>query len=88
MNKYHEVLSKILDKGKLQQNKKGSITYLLNQTLELKPLDLLVLFESHAVAKKKLRDELGLFMAGERFYGSLQGYRRYLVGLLRSHSSK
>ncbi|MGZ9677537.1 thymidylate synthase [Flavobacterium sp. GNP001] len=63
MNKYHEVLSKILDKGKLQQNKKGSITYLLNQTLELKPLDLLVLFESHAVAKKKLRDELGLFMA-------------------------
>jgi thymidylate synthase len=72
MNKYHEVLSKILDKGKLQQNKKGSITYLLNQALELKPLDLLVLFESHAVAKKKLRDELGLFMAGER---STEAYR-------------
>jgi thymidylate synthase len=66
MNKYHQILSKIITKGKLQQNKKGSITYLLNQTLELKPLDLLVLFESHAVAKKKLKDELVLFMSGER----------------------
>lgn len=72
MNKYHGILSKILEKGKNQQNKKGSITYLLNQALELKPLDLLVLFESHAVAKKKLRDELGLFMAGER---STEAYR-------------
>ena len=72
MNKYHGMLSKILEKGKNQKNKKGSITYLLNQTLELKPLDLLVLFESHAVAKKKLRDELGLFMAGER---STEAYR-------------
>ncbi|MDZ4331628.1 MAG: thymidylate synthase, partial [Flavobacterium sp.] len=72
MNKYHEILNKILEKGKSQQNKKGSITYLLNQALELKPLDLLVLFESHAVAKKKLRDELGLFMAGER---STEAYR-------------
>jgi thymidylate synthase len=72
MNKYHGMLSKILEKGKSQQNKKGSITYLLNQALELKPLDLLVLFESHAVAKKKLRDELGLFMAGER---STEAYR-------------
>ena len=67
MNKYHQILAKILDKGKVQTNKKGSITYLLNQTLELKPIDLLELFESHAVAKKKLKDELVLFMAGERF---------------------
>ncbi len=66
MNKYHQILSKILEKGRNQTNKKGAITYLLNQALELKPLDLLVLFESHAVAKKKLRDELDLFMAGER----------------------
>ena len=66
MNKYHQILSKIVQKGKLQTNKKGSITYLLNQSLELKPIDLLELFESHAVAKKKLKDELGLFMAGER----------------------
>jgi thymidylate synthase len=72
MNKYHHILSKILDKGKVQSNKKGSITYLLNQTLELRPIDLLELFESHTVAKKKLKDELLLFMAGER---STEAYR-------------
>ena len=66
MNKHHGMLSKILDKGKLQENKKGSITYLLNQTLNLKPIDLLELFEGHGVARKKLKDELSLFMAGER----------------------
>lgn len=65
MNKYHKILNKILSKGKVQSNKKGAITYLINQTLELKPIDLLELFESHAVAKKKLKDELVLFMAGE-----------------------
>ncbi|EKT3967112.1 thymidylate synthase [Flavobacterium psychrophilum] len=72
MNKYHQILAKILDKGKVQNNKKGAITYLLNQSLELKPIDLLELFESHAVAKKKLKDELVLFMAGER---STEAYR-------------
>lgn len=72
MNKYHKTLSKILDNGKLQVNKKGNITYLLNQALELKPIDLLELFESHGLAKKKLKDELGLFMAGER---STEAYR-------------
>ncbi|MBP4140151.1 thymidylate synthase [Flavobacterium geliluteum] len=72
MNKYHEMLNKILVKGKVQQNKKGSNTFLLNQALELKPIDLLELFEGHAVAKKKLKDELKLFMAGER---STEAYR-------------
>lgn len=66
MNKYHEILKKILEKGKIQTNKKGSNCFLLNEKLELKPLDLLVLFESHSVAKKKLKDELQLFMKGER----------------------
>ncbi len=66
MNKYHEILNKILEKGKVQTNKKGSNRFLLNEKLELKPLDLLVLFESHSVAKKKLKDELQLFMKGER----------------------
>ncbi len=66
MNKYHEILKKILEKGKLQTNKKGANRFLLNERLELKPLDLLVLFESHSVAKKKLKDELQLFMKGER----------------------
>jgi thymidylate synthase len=72
MNKYHGILTKILEKGKNQKNKKGSITYLLNQSLELKPIDLLELFEGHAVAKKKLKDELLLFMQGER---STEAYR-------------
>jgi thymidylate synthase len=72
MNKYHQILSKILQKGKIQQNKKGSISYLLNQRLELKPIDLLELFEGHSVARKKLKDELQLFMAGER---STEAYR-------------
>lgn len=72
MNKYHEILNKIVVKGKKQVNKKGSITYLLNQVLELKPIDLLELFEEHSVARKKLKDELGLFMAGER---STEAYR-------------
>lgn len=72
MNKYHNILSKILCKGKVQKNKKGSITFLLNEVLELKPIDLLELFEGHSVAKKKLKDELQLFMAGER---STEAYR-------------
>lgn len=72
MNKYHEILTKIVEKGKRQQNKKGSITYLLNEKMELKPIDLLELFEGHPMAKKKLKDELNLFMSGER---STQAYR-------------
>lgn len=66
MNKYHQILSKILTKGKEQQNKKGSIKYLINQSLILKPIDLLEIFEGHGLARKKLKDELNLFMAGER----------------------
>lgn len=72
MNKYHKILHKILNKGKLQDNKKGSITYLLNERLDLKPIDLLELFEGHSMAKKKLKDELGLFMSRER---STEAYR-------------
>ncbi len=66
MNKYHKILDKILNKGKIQENKKGNITFLLNESLELKPVDLLELFEGHTMAKKKLKDELQLFMQGER----------------------
>lgn len=72
MNKYHQILNKITTKGKIQKNKKGNITYLLNQELILKPIDLLDLFEGHTVAKKKLKDELLLFMQGER---STEAYR-------------
>lgn len=66
MNKYYQILSKILTKGKCQENKKGCIKYLLNEQLSLTPADLLDIFESHGIARKKLKSELQLFMQGER----------------------
>ena len=65
-NKYYATISRILAKGKHQHNKKGDITYLLNEVLTLTPADLLEIFEGHNLARKKLRNELQLFMAGER----------------------
>lgn len=66
MNKYYQILSKVLASGKCQTNKKGSIKYLLNEQLSLTPADLLDIFESHGIARKKLKSELQLFMQGER----------------------
>ena len=66
MNKYHALLSRILSEGKDQENKKGTIRFLLNETLTLTPSDLLDIFETHGIARKKLRKELELFMLGER----------------------
>lgn len=66
MNKYYQILGKILQQGKMQENKKGSIKYLLNEQLSLTPADLLDIFESHGIARKKLKSELQLFMQGER----------------------
>lgn len=66
MNKYYQILGKIVEKGKHQTNKKGSISYLLNEQLLLTPSDLLDIFESHGIARKKLKEELQLFMRGER----------------------
>lgn len=40
--------------------------YLLNEQLHLTPCDLLEIFEGHNIARKKLRNELTLFMAGEK----------------------
>lgn len=71
-NKYYAMLDKILQHGKRQGNKKGNIIYLLNEQLHLLPLDLLEIFEGHSIARKKLRSELSLFMAGER---DLEKYR-------------
>lgn len=65
-NKYHQILSRILDLGKRQSNKKGNILFLLNEQLYLSPADLLEIFEGHGIARKKLRSELQLFMNGER----------------------
>lgn len=66
MNKYYQTLGKILERGKVQANKKGNIRYLLNEQLSLSPADLLDIFESHGIARKKLKNELQLFMQGER----------------------
>lgn len=66
MNKYYMILNKILTQGKTQNNKKGKIKYLLNEQLSLFPADLLDIFEGHNIARKKLRQELQLFMKGER----------------------
>ena len=66
MNKYYQILSKVLNHGKTQANKKGNIRYLLNDQLSLTPADLLDIFESHVIARKKLKNELQLFMQGER----------------------
>jgi thymidylate synthase len=65
-NKYYAILGKILKEGKNQTNKKGNIRYLLNERLTLTPGDLLDIFETHGIARKKLRSELSLFMKGER----------------------
>ena len=66
MNKYYQIMGKVLDRGKTQTNKKGNIRYLLNEQLSLTPADLLDIFESHGIARKKLKNELQLFMQGER----------------------
>lgn len=66
MNKYYQMLEKILRLGKSQTNRKGHIRYLLNERLVLTPADLLDIFESHGIARKKLKAELSLFMRGER----------------------
>lgn len=72
MNKYYDMLDKILKKGKIQTNKKGNIKYLLNEQLSMTPADLLDIFEGHSIARKKLKNELQLFMQGER---SVEKYR-------------
>ena len=65
-NKYSQILDKILEQGKPQANKKGNLRYLLNEQLSLSPGDLLDIFESHSIARKKLKNELQLFMQDER----------------------
>ena len=77
MNKYYQILKKVLADGKTQKGRKGESRYLLNETVTLSPAELLDIFEGHNIARKKLRSELSLFMSGER--------RDKLVGLLRLH---
>lgn len=64
MNIYYKMLDKVMSEGRMQTNKKGSIKYLTNQVLELTPADLLDIFETHGIARKKLKTELKMFEAG------------------------
>lgn len=73
MNKYYLILNKILNTRKVQDNKKGKIKYLLNEQLILTPANLLDIFEGHPIARKKLKNELELFMQGER---NVEKYRK------------
>ena len=73
MNKYYKILDRIIYTGKQQCNKKGEIRYLLNEQLTLTPSDLLDIFETHSIARRKLKDELQLFMQGER---QIEKYRK------------
>lgn len=66
MNKYFQMLDKVLNSGRTQTNRKGKIRYLLNEQLTLTPAELLDIFESHNIARKKLKNELCLFMDGKR----------------------
>lgn len=77
MNKYHQILEKILSHGHVQTNRKGNIRYLLNEQLSLTPADLLDIFEGHGIARRKLKDELRLFMQGER---DVEKYREAGIG--------
>ena len=73
MNKYYSMLQNVLDNGREQQNKKGKIRYLTNEVMRLDAADLLDIFESHNIARKKLRNELALFERGER---NTEAYRQ------------
>lgn len=58
------MLDKIMSDGRTQTNKKGGIKYLTNEVLHLTPADLLDIFETHGIARKKLKTELNMFQAG------------------------
>ena len=55
MNKYYQLLEKVLIDGKTQVGKKGTSRYLLNESLSLTPADLLDIFEGHNIARRKLK---------------------------------
>ena len=63
--KYFDLLNKILSEGKFQENKKGTIKYLLNEVLDLSQEDISDILKAKAIAKAKLKDELDLWMRGE-----------------------
>mgnify|MGYP007050595371 CR=1 FL=1 len=83
MDKYYQILGKVLSSGKMQSNKKGNIRYLLNEQLTLLPADLLDIFEGHTIARKKVKKRVTTVYEGRTKRGKIQGGRNQLVGLLR-----
>lgn len=73
MNKYYQMLEKVVKDGREQENKKGKIRFLTNEVMKLEPADLLDIFESRDIARRKLKNELALFCQGER---STEAYRQ------------
>ena len=86
MDKYYQILGKVLSSGKMQSNKKGNIRYLLNEQLTLLPADLLDIFEGHTIARKKLKNELQLFIERGAQRGKIQRSRHQLVGATPAQS--
>ena len=64
MNKYYKTLEKIINDGLTQKNKKGDITYLLNEVISMGVDDLNLIMQEHPIAKKKLSKELELYFDG------------------------
>jgi thymidylate synthase len=64
MNKYYKLLSKILNQGEEQKNKKGNIKYLLNEVLSMDSTEVDRILSEHLIAKKKLSKELELYCKG------------------------
>ena len=83
MDKYYQILGKVLSSGKMQSNKKREYRYLLNEQLTLLPADLLDIFEGHTIARKKLKKRVTTVYEGRTKRGKIQGGRNQLVGLLR-----
>jgi thymidylate synthase len=64
-NSYYNLLRKIIEDGKMQQQKKGKIIYLINQVLSFSKSELDILFtKTYKVPEKLLKRELKLYMEG------------------------
>lgn len=83
MDKYYQILGKVLSSGKMQSNKKGNIRYLLNEQLTLLPADLLDIFEGAYHSAEEVKKRVTTVYEGRTKRGKIQGGRNQLVGLLR-----
>ena len=63
-NLYYQLLIEILGHGYDAQSNKGGHKFLINKILSLNEIELFKIFNEHPIAKKKLKDELLLYMSG------------------------